>query len=107
MDGFASTSRLHLILLLPQLDRTTACLGVETRDVIAANRPQHGVITPYPARRQFEIILLLEQDADAVPKYHENHSPIAGRGAIGHRPSDRLSIAKGKASVQEQRCDAK
>jgi hypothetical protein len=57
------------------------------------------VITPYPARRQFETILPLEQIADAVLKYHENHPPIAGSGAIGRWPSDWLSIAKGKVSV--------
>jgi hypothetical protein len=68
---------------------------------------RHGVITPYPAHRQFEIILPLEQDADAVLKHHENHSPIAGSDAIGRLPSDWLSIAKGQDPVREQRFDAK
>jgi hypothetical protein len=68
---------------------------------------RHGVITPYPARRPFEIILLHKPGADAMLKYHENHLPIAGRDAIGHQSSDWLSIAQGKVSIQEQRCDAK
>jgi hypothetical protein len=65
------------------------------------------VITPYPARRPFEIILLHKQGADAVLKYHENHLPIAGSDAIGRLPSDWLSIAQGKVSVREQHGDAK
>jgi hypothetical protein len=50
---------------------------------------------------------LLEQDADAALKYHEDHPPIAGSDAVGRLPSDRLSIAKGHVTAREQHFHAK
>jgi hypothetical protein len=38
---------------------------------------------------------------------YENHSPAVLGDVIGRLPSDWLSIAKGRATVQEQRFDTK
>src|SRR5664280_2882262 len=38
---------------------------------------------------------------------NEDHPPAAGGDVIGRLRSDRLSIAKGRVSVREQRFDAK